>query len=45
MKKLEPLEADHSKLKANFIGLRNHFATTLFVYEISQPFCAPAKFF
>ena len=23
MKKLEPLEEDHSKLKANFAGLRN----------------------
>ena len=23
MKKLEPMEADHSKLKANFAGLRN----------------------
>ena len=29
--------ADHSKLKANF-------AAILFVCEISQPFCAPAKF-
>ncbi|RVW69262.1 Transposon Ty3-G Gag-Pol polyprotein [Vitis vinifera] len=57
MKKLEPMEADHSKLKANFAGLRNQplaceislrlrndFAAILFVCEISQPFCTPAKF-
>ncbi|WJZ84370.1 hypothetical protein VitviT2T_003976 [Vitis vinifera] len=35
MKKLEPLEADHSKLKANFAGLRNQ----PFAARISQPFC------
>ena len=33
MKKLEPMEADHSKLKANFAGLRN-FAAILCACEI-----------
>ena len=40
MKKLEPLEADHTKLKANFVGceislwLRNNFAAILCACEI-----------
>ena len=37
MKKLEPMEADHSKLKANFAGLRNQplAAKSAFGCEIS----------
>ena len=47
MKKLEPMEADHSKLKANFAGLRNQplAAKSAFGCEmISQPSCSSAKF-
>ena len=47
MKKLESMEADHSKLKANFAGLRNQplAAKSAFGCEmISQPSCSSAKF-
>ncbi|RVW88251.1 hypothetical protein CK203_038636 [Vitis vinifera] len=41
MKKLEPMEADHSKLKANFAGLpKSAFGCEM----ISQPSCSSAKF-
>ena len=50
-KELQPLQEDHSKLKEDFLHgceislwLQNDFAAILFVCEISQPFCAPAKF-
>ena len=47
MKKLEPMEADHSKLKANFAGLRNQplaAKLALGCEMISQPSCSSAKF-
>ena len=53
MKKLEPLESDHTKLKANFVGceislwLRNHKVMAAkwcpSACEILQPSCMPAK--
>ena len=42
IKELQPLEADHSKLKENFARLRNHpFVAKMlsFCCEISQPSC------
>ena len=45
MKELEPLEANHTKLKANFAGceislwLRNDFAAILFVRLLNSPEC------
>ena len=46
-KELHPLKEDHSKLKANFAGLRNQplAAKSAFGCEmISQPSCSSAKF-
>ena len=47
MKKLEPLEADHSKLKANLVALRNQPLATKSAFGcemISQPSCTFVKF-
>ena len=47
MKELQPLEADHFKLKANFAGLWNQPLATKWCplcCEISPPSCTAAKF-